>query len=455
MKQLLKDYNNVAEDRLNYDLMNRKYDDSIVDYIVNACKSLEVLHYITFEGYEYIEDESKIDINKYIHKRSKSKKTENVRYRYLADSRYAEMILHFKITFKDKIKIIKKPILIPIPDDDGFYLIKGTKYFLLYQLVDSSTYNTSDSLTLKSLMPVILKRVSREFKDVDNVTYEAPTYTIKVFKKHVDVILFYFARVGVKKTIEFFGVDYIVDFVPEINDKEQNIYFQINSKLFLEVNREFFLKYQYVQTVVFMILSITTNRLNLDNIYSSYYWIERLGANNNTKQYNFYEKGLNSLTYFDRLLDENTKKVIKLHPEHKRNIYTILRWMIQNYNELRKKDNLDLTNKRLRCNEYVASLLTKAFSDRVNRIIGYGNKVTIEKISEIFKFNGDIIIKQLHKSGLLRYDDNVNDMDMFSKLKFTLKGPNSLGGKSDKTISVAYRGIHPSFIGRIDINVCG
>ena len=58
-------------------------------------------------------------------------------------------------------------------------------------------------------------------------------------------------------------------------------------------------------------------------------------------------------------------------------------------------------------------------------------------------------------SGLLRYDDNVNDMDMFSKLKFTIKGPNSLGGKSDNTISTAYRGIHPSFIGRIDINVCG
>lgn len=35
------------------------------------------------------------------------------------------------------------------------------------------------------------------------------------------------------------------------------------------------------------------------------------------------------------------------------------------------------------------------------------------------------------------------------------KGPNSLGGKSENTISVAYRGIHPSFIGRIDINVCG
>lgn len=420
MKDMIKDYVNLNEDRINYGLMNREYDDSLVEYIINACKSLEVLDYITFEGYDYIEDESKIDINKYIHKRKKSKKTENIKYRYINDSRCAELILHFKITFKDKIKIIKKPILIPIPDDDGFYLIKGTKYFLLYQLVDSSTYNNSDSLTLKSLMPVVLKRVSKEFKDIDGLTYEAPTYTIKVFKKYVDVMLFYFAKVGVKKTLSFFGVDEIIDFVPEPNDKENNIYFQINSKLFLQVNKNFFAKYQYVKSIVFMILSITTNRLNFDNIYSSVYWIERLGSNNNTKQYNYYEKGLSSLTYFDRLLDENTKKVVKIHPEHKRNIYTILRWMIQNFNELRKKDNLDLRNKRLRCNEYIAALLTKSFSDRVNRIIGYGNKVTIEKISEIFKFNGDIIIKQLHNSGLLRYDDNVNDMDMFSKLKWTL-----------------------------------
>jgi len=76
----------------------------------------------------------------------------------------------------------------------------------------------------------------------------------------------------------------------------------------------------------------------------------------------------------------------------------------QNFNELRKKDNLDLANKRLRCNELIASLLTKAFSTRVDRIIGFGNKVTLDNIKEIFKFPGDVIMQQLHKSGLFRYD---------------------------------------------------
>jgi hypothetical protein len=33
--------------------------------------------------------------------------------------------------------------------------------------------------------------------------------------------------------------------------------------------------------------------------------------------------------------------------------------------------------------------------------------------------------------------------------------PNSLGNKNDNNISIKYRGIYPSYIGRIDINVCG
>ena len=103
----------------------------------------------------------------------------------------------------------------------------------------------------------------------------------------------------------------------------------------------------------------------------------------------------------------------------------------------------------------IASLLTKIFSERVNRIIAMGNKATMKNVKEIFKFNGDIILSQLHSSGLLRFDDRVNDMDFFLKLKLTSKGPNSLGNKNDNNISAKYRSIHPSYIGRIDLNVCG
>ena len=76
-------------------------------------------------------------------------------------------------------------------------------------------------------------------------------------------------------------------------------------------------------------------------------------------------------------------------------------------------------------------------------------------VKEIFAFPGDIIIQQLHRSGLLRFDDSVNDLTFFSKLRVTSKGPNAIGATNDNNISTKYRGIYPSFLGRIDINVCG
>ena len=42
-------------------------------------------------------------------------------------------------------------------------------------------------------------------------------------------------------------------------------------------------------------------------------------------------------------------------------------------------------NKRLRCNEYIASLLTKDFSRRLNRIIAMGDKCTVDNIKELVK----------------------------------------------------------------------
>jgi len=455
MKDFIKSYKNPNESRINFGLMNREYDDDLIQYLVNSCKSLEVLKNIKFLGYDYTDDETKIDLNDYMTTRKKSKKKVDTKYMYLQDSRYGELKLKFMLKCKDETFQLTKKLLVPVPDENGYYTIKGKKYFLLYQLVDASTYTTRQNLTLKSLMPITEKRNQKTYSDTEGNSYTAPAYVIYVFRKEVDILLFYFAKIGVKKTLDYFSVSQIIKFREDIVDKENNIYFSINSKMVLEVNRYFFLKYQYVQSIIFMILNICSNRLSFDNLENKTYWIEKIGSMNATNAYNYYEKGLSSLTYFDRLLDETTKDILKLHDENKRSIYAIVRWMIQNFNELRKKDNLALENKRLRCNEYIASLLTKAFSDRLNRIIGLGNKISIDKIKEIFKFPGDIIMQHLYKSGLLRYDDKINDMDFFSKFRYTLKGPNSLGNKNDNNISIKYRGIHPSYIGRIDINVCG
>ena len=160
----------------------------------------------------------------------------------------------------------------------------------------------------------------------------------------------------------------------------------------------------------------------------------------------------------DRMIDMTTKRVLNLSPENKDNMYGALRWMFFNYNELKSKKMMDVTNKRLRDNEYIASLLTGTLSSRLYRAMSKvkrsGSK-NLDAVEQIFSFKGDILITELYDSGLFKYDDVVNDMDFFNKLKFTIKGPNSQGGKSGKTLSTLQRGIDPSFIGRIDLNVTG
>lgn len=48
----------------------------------------------------------------------------------------------------------------------------------------------------------------------------------------------------------------------------------------------------------------------------------------------------------------------------------------------------------------------------------------------------------------------VNDLDAFSALRYSVRGPNSLGSRSDRNISIKYRACHPSYIGRLDLCTC-
>jgi hypothetical protein len=160
-------------------------------------------------------------------------------------------------------------------------------------------------------------------------------------------------------------------------------------------------------------LEVTSNRVTLDDLNDPYYWIKKLSSNGTI------EKGEDILVFFNRLMDETSKKILKVDDYQKYNIYAVLRWMMQNYNELRLKDNLNLNNKRLRCNEYVAGLLTLEFSKRLYRLITLGSKATMQDFVDTFKFGNNILLQKMHSSGLLIFDDTVNDMNFFSKFKFT------------------------------------
>jgi hypothetical protein len=161
MRKYLKEYVSDFERELNLPLINKSADKPLVEFIKDVWKSLEVVKNIKIVKFEYNENESELDINKFIFKREKKKKKKDrCDYKMVNDDRYGCLTVWIQITVEEsengaepsiRQKLFKKQMLIPIQDEDGYYFIKGKRYYIIYQLVDKSTYTSSSTVTLKSL----------------------------------------------------------------------------------------------------------------------------------------------------------------------------------------------------------------------------------------------------------------------------------------------------------------
>ncbi|HAU84680.1 MAG TPA: hypothetical protein DCW90_03985 [Lachnospiraceae bacterium] len=402
MLKYLRDYPNGYEDRLNIDLMNKSADDPLWVYVLDAWKSLEICPNLKIVDYKYNTTESTIDINDHIYKRKKSqRKRDKVDYKFINYDRFGCLTIWIKITVpevdpKTKVEIIKertvkKDILIPLADEHGYYFIKGKRYYLLYQMLEKSTYTTKNSVKFKSLMPVEIQRTMIVSEDTQGIIHKLPVFNVKLFMKCVPIMLLY-AAIGLRSSLEELYVGDIIRFLPSLDDidDEKNIYFQISSKCYIEIDRALFDKYQYVQSIVGGLLTITSNRTTIQQLYDVKTWYKKLG--NNGKP----EKGKEILRYFQRMLDETTKKILKMHPYHTFDAYALIRYGMMNFNELRIKDNLSLENKRIRCNEYIASLLTKELSKKLNRVFSMGSKAEMINFVDMLKVSDDVILQKMH-----------------------------------------------------------
>jgi hypothetical protein len=66
------------------------------------------------------------------------------------------------------------------------------------------------------------------------------------------------------------------------------------------------------------------------------------------------------------------------------------------------------------------------------------------------KFNPGLILKKINRLGTVHVTDFANDLDYPQGLRFTRKGPNSLGRVDKHKVGFAHRQMHPSMIGVID-----
>ena len=84
LKKYLPQYISDFEKELNVSLMNKDYDLPLVEYVMDAWKSLEIVKNIKILKFEYNDNESEIDINKFIFKREKrKKKKERCDYKFI------------------------------------------------------------------------------------------------------------------------------------------------------------------------------------------------------------------------------------------------------------------------------------------------------------------------------------------------------------------------------------
>lgn len=452
MLKYLNDLPNDFADQLNVGLMNKEFDKPLEEYIFDAFKGFEILPNIKILGYEWVPDEDKYDINDHVIRRNSNK---NKNIKNIAETRCGVMYIDAEVSGLDKngvmkVHYIKKPLVIPIQDSNGYYLIKGKKCYLIYQMVDKMLYPSFGAVTLKSLMPICVKTSKEEFTSTEGETYTIPIYNIQIFKTAINVLLIY-SNLTITKTLNFLEVDRFIHV--ECKDKEypktdKVIRFECGKKsdIIVTVLRDVFEKDIYVKSIVGCLIKLFEDtKIPFADIDNWEEWMIIVGGKNTIR------RGIYQHIFFNRLLDDVTRKELKINEYDKQNIYYLLRWIVQNYHTLWAKDNLSMVNKRLRCKEYIGSFVTAEVSKRINRIVSLGDKATIKEYLNLFKFPEDIFITKLYSSGVLRYSETNSDMDFGSKFKMTKKGPNALGANDSRRIPIRQRALHPTMLGYIDI----
>lgn len=461
-------YKNPDEKRINQPLMNREFEKPIEEYVVDCFSSIhDVIENIEFVESKFIIDVDKVDMSSYERTRSKKQSDKKQNYVYVEQSRVGELIMKFHVTDEFEGQPIDLDFtvkeMIPIPDEHGKLLLKGVSYTPQYQLTETSTYVTSSNLVMKSLMPIRVKRNSLDIRSDVGDYHTVHSFHCYMMDEFVNIFLYYFAKMGVYDTIEYFNVGQFVTVVPAETIEKQGklphaLYFECGKTLMVEVNKTAFFVSEYVRDIVGTIIEAMSGKLTFEEILDKDTWITRIGATKKTaKKEAHYELGKRYQTLFTRMQDKSSRETLRTTNHNKETIYNIIRWICQNYETLRSKDNLDIQFKRLRCNQYIGFSVNLIISDHIKKFVNttaITKDALITKYKNFFSFKGNEVISKIHTSGLMKYDDLVNDMNFFQKFKVTMKGPNSLGNKNSRNIAARQRALHPSHIGILGLDTC-
>lgn len=464
----IREYNDKFRPQFNDELFERS-DDAIIEVLKKVILSCERSKYFVIKvmNFTVIEDYEQIRILLREQERFKSKnknkqKIDN-KYNYvpLKDSEIKLLIVDYYLEVSNpkegspKSKNLRVLIEVPKVIDKYYFKIFGNIYSSLYQVVDGSTYNNSGSSNPKSqntafktlFMSTRVYRYIEKIKLTTGEVKECIWYMSDIFKKKCPFMRYLLAKFGLYQTaylLKVYGL-YISDKDPEQEDmytiKKNNIYISLPSYIYDND--------PVAQSLMYTVYNTVNKETTLNNIFTLEYWLEALGESYNNKSVN---KGLNVLDSLESILDILTRENLRLPEECKKNVYDIIIWILREFNELRKKDNLDISTKRIRYEEYFGAIYALKIASGLFRISDESTKLQIDRIEKAIYTFPDFLLKQISKDSLVNYNNSVNDLDAISALKFTYKGVSGIGEGNTASIPVNYRQVHPSHLGRLDLD---
>lgn len=454
-------------ERFNPDLFRRS-DDEIIEQLEKIILSCQMtgLFTIKVKGFEVIDDY--VEIQKTLRdyydkdgkKTSKGNYDEDNRYNYidLKDSDIRILVIHYFIAIKDERDECKVMIAVPKVVNKFYFYLNGNYYLPMYQIVDASTYNNSSTKNNKHLItqktnfqPINIYRHQYTLNTTRGESVLITEYDCNVFSKTVPAALFLFAKHGLIKGLHELGVGAIFSINSEdIYHNDPDMYTFVpkrNPNIFISVPKLMCDGNAIVQHVVYTLCMRTDADITINDLYRTEYWVGKLGESFNSA--NKLIKGYNILSSFESILDINIQEQLNLPWAKKKDIYDILKWLIQEYTALRQKDTLDVTKKKIRCAEYIAATYAVKLNTNIYRLSNMGNRADIKSIKNVICIQPMFLINELTKSPLITFRNIVTDMDSLSALKFTYKGISGVGGKN-AAISPAFRLLDISNMGILD-----
>lgn len=476
LKKFIHEFQDKNPEKFNKELMEMKDKDDVLILIKDWAKSLEIIDGLTFMGAEIISTDKVY--NYYIPKKKPKRRTkeeiekekenlengivqekkveeENNKLPFreinLEESRFIEIEIKFHIEKDGEEKDITKKLYFPELLDHFSFLINGVSYYPIYQLFDAECYRTKKSIVQKTaLQPIVLMFNDVVVKDIDN-TYEFSNKSIysKLFDTRVPIFVYYFAKFGIEETIKFFNFPFTISGTSNSNGEDE-IEFKLSKTIFLNVKKNWIEQEEINEILLLTFLDTfkKSSRLIMEQIMDKEFWIRRLGGNFTKNTSNHYNKGISVQYSLERLMDETTKRISRIPENNKKDVYHLIRWMLFNFLNISRMNNMTLANKRLRVNEYLLFPLYEKSTKGILRLLN-GKNNDIKKICSIFStIHKGFLVDKCVNSDIMRYNNLVNSIDFTSMLKITNQGPQSISNSKGE---VRGRGLHESMIGNIDL----